>query len=397
MSQRATVRSVRRAGRWIKRAMNYCPEGWTRVEDAGRAALKQVLEAEMRDRLGAQLREGIGSGLPDRWNGSDPRRLLTGLGEIEVSVPRTRRFSAGAMLQAYARRTPAVDRLILAAFIFGVSTRKVSEVLLRFLGVSVSATTVSRVARVLDVEVASFHRRPLANRYRVLQFDGVVLRRRTGAGAQSRPVLVALGILPDGRKEVIDFLLAGSESQEAWEGFLNDLYRRGLTGEGAELVTIDGGAGMAAALQTVYPRIPVQRCWAHKVRNILDGVRVKDRPEAKRDLRRIYEATSRSRALEQVVRFGARWEGLYPKAVRQLTKNLEELLAFFAFDDPDGRRGVRTTNAIERRFREVRRRTRPMGVMSDKTSIERILFAVFRHENQTQGTGTPFLVLTQNY
>ena len=128
----------------------------------------------------------------------------------------------------------------------------------------------------------------------------------------------------------------------------------------------------------VYPRIPVQRCWAHKVRNILDGIRVPDRPEAKRTLGRIYEASSRYRAVEHVLRFGARWEAIYPKAVRQLTKNLEELLAFFTFDDPDWRRRARTTNAIERRFREVRRRTRPMGVFSDRTSIERILYAVFR-------------------
>lgn len=395
MSRSATVRSVRRAGRWIKRLMNFCPEGWNRLEDAGRVAVKKVLEAEMRQQLGAQMREAIGAGVPDRWNGTYPRRLLTEMGEIALSVPRTRRWSAAGMLAAYARRSPGVDRLILAAFIFGVSTRKVGEVLLRSIGVAVSATTVSRVARVLDAEVSSFHRRPLTNRYRALLFDGVVLRRRTGAGAQSRPVLVALGILPNGRKEVIDFLLAGSESQEAWEGFLNDLYRRGLTGEGLEVITIDGSGGLAAALQTVYPRIPVQRCWAHKVRNILEGIRVKDRPEAKRGLQRIYQAASRHQALRNVVRFGARWEETYPKAVRQLTRNLEELLVFFNFANRDWQRQIRTTNAIERRFREVRRRTRPMGVFSDRTSIERILYAVFSHENQNQGTATPFLVLTQ--
>lgn len=395
MSRSATVRSVRRAGRWIKRALSVCPEGWERLEDASRGALKRVLEEHMRAYLGDLLREGIGSGVPDRWNGTYRRRLLTGLGEIELCVPRTRRGSAVGMLRAYARRSPSVDRLILGAFAFGVSTRKVGEVLLRSLGVTVSATTVSRVARVLDAEVASYHQRNLTNRYRVLQFDGVVLRRRTGAGAQSRPVLVALGILPNGRKEVIEFLLAGSESQAAWEGFLNDLYRRGLTGEGVELVTIDGGGGLAAALEVVYPRIPVQRCWAHKVRNILDGIRVPDRPEAKRTLGRIYEASSRYRAVEHVLRFGARWEAIYPKAVRQLTKNLEELLAFFTFDDPDWRRRARTTNAIERRFREVRRRTRPMGVFSDRTSIERILYAVFSYENQRQGTARPFPLLTQ--
>lgn len=395
MSRSATVRSVRRAGRWIKRAMNFCPEGWTRLEDAGREAMKRTLEEAMREHLGSLLREGIGNGVADRWNGTYPRRLLTGLGEIALSVPRTRHRSASGLLASYARRSPDVDRLILAAFVFGVSTRKVGEVLLRSLGVTVSATTVSRVARVLDGEVSSYHRRPLTNRYRVLQFDGVVLRRRTGAGPESRPVLVVLGILPDGRKEVIDFLLAGSESQEAWEGFLNELYRRGLTGEGLELITIDGSGGLAAALEVVYPRVPVQRCWAHKVRNILDSIRRKDQPLMKKDLQRIYGASSRSRAVDQIVRFGVRWEDAYPKAIRQLTRNLVELLAFFDFADPDWRRRVRTTNAIERRFREVRRRTRPMGVFSDRTSIERILYAVFSHENQNQRTSAPFLVLTQ--
>jgi transposase-like protein len=279
--------------------------------------------------------------------------------------------------------------------VLGLSTRKVGEVLFRALGVTVSASTVSRVARVLDAEVASFHQRGLSNRYRALFFDGVVLQRKTGAGAQSRPVLVVLGLRADGKKEILDFLLAPAESQVAWEGFLNDLYRRGLTGEGVELITIDGNAGLAAALQMVYPRIPLQRCWAHKVRNILDGIRLKDRLEAKKGLRRIYQARTRGRALDQVVRFGARWEALYPKAVRQLRRDLEELVAFFRFDHPDWQRKVRTTNAIERRFREVRRRTRPMGVFSDRTSIERILYAVFSFENQNQRTGTPFLVLTQ--
>ena len=395
MSHRATVRSVRRASRLIKRLMNFAPEGWESLEEAGRKGLRQAMEAAMRRHVGERLNRSLAVGATDRHNGSFRRHLLTGLGEIELLVPRTRRFSAAELIQAYARRTQSVDRAILASFVLGLSTRKVGEVLLRALGVTVSASTVSRVSRVLDLEVASFHRRPLTNRYRVLQFDGVVLRRRTGAGAQSRPVLVALGIRPDGKKEVLDFLLAPAESQVAWEGFLNELYRRGLTGDGVELITIDGGAGLAAALATVYPRIPVQRCWAHKVRNVLDGIRRADRTEAKNDLRRIYGARSRLRACEAVVRFGARWQREYPKAVRQITRDIEELLYFFVFVDPDWRRATRTTNAIERRFREVKRRTRPMGVFSDRTSIERILYAVFSYENQNQGTGRPFPLLTQ--
>jgi putative transposase len=395
MSRSATVRSVRSAGRIIKRLMNFEPEGWEDYRTSGREVLRQILEERMQGRLRKTLALEAAEGIRDRRNGKYRRHLLTGMGDIELSVPRTRQFSALAVVQAYARRGPEVDRSVLACFLLGLSTRKVAEALLPILGERVSASTVSRVSRTLDEAVAAFHRRPLVNRYRVLQFDGVVMSRKTGAGALKRPVLVVLGLLPNGHKEVIDFLLAPAESQPAWEGFLNDLYQRGLTGEGVVQITIDGGAGLLAALPLVYPRIPIQRCWAHKVRNVLDKVREKDAQAIKKELRLIYQAASRGRACEHALRLAVRWEDRYPAAVRCLMKDLEELLAFFVFEDPDWRRKTRTTNAIERRFREVRRRTRPMGVFSDRTSIDRILFAVFSHENLNQGTSTPF-PLTQN-
>ena len=132
------------------------------------------------------------------------------------------------MLRSYARRAPEIDRAILAGFVLGLSTRKVGEVLLALLGRKVSASTVSRVAKTLDEAVAAFHARPLADRYKALMLDGVVLARRTGAGALKCPVLVAPGIRADGKKEIIDFHLATGERAAAWERFLTDLYRRGL-------------------------------------------------------------------------------------------------------------------------------------------------------------------------
>ena len=209
---------------------------------------------------------------------------MTALGSIELMVPRTRRFSACAVLRAYARREAEVDRMILASFVLGLSTRKVGEALLPILGERVSAATVSQVAKVLDAAVAGFHARPLKGAYRQLVLDGVVLARKTGAGAIRRPVLVALGIRPDGRKEVIDFCLAGSESAAEWERFLTGLHRRGLDGAGLEMICVDGGQGLLAALPTVYPGVAVQRCWAHKIRNVLGKVRRADQPILKRDL-----------------------------------------------------------------------------------------------------------------
>jgi transposase-like protein len=208
-------------------------------------------------------------------------------------------------------------------------------------------------------------------------------------------VLVALGLLPDGRKEIIDFRLAGSESAAEWEQFLTDLYRRGLIGQGLDMICVDGGSGLLAALPTVYPGIAVQRCWAHKIRNVLDKVRKADQPAVKRALHKVMNAPNTPAARAAARRFADRFDDKYPAAVTCLRNDLDDLLTCFRYKSQEQRRKVRTTNAIERRFREVRRRTRPMGTFHDRTSMDRILFAVFTHENQSQGVSTPFL-LTQN-
>ena len=226
--------------------------------------------------------------------------------------------------------------------------------------------------------------------------DGVVLSRKTGAGAVKRPVLVALGLLPDGRKEVIDFRLANSESAAEWQLFLDDLYRRGLTGEGLDMICVDGGKGLLAALPNVFGRVPVQRCWAHKIRNVLNKVRVADQEAVKRGLHKIMNAETRPQALAAARRFAGRWEDEYPKAVDCVRDDLDDLLTCFRYKTLKERKRVRTTNAIERRFREVRRRTRPMGVFQDRTRMDRILFAVFNRENKSQNVSSLFL-LTQTF
>ena len=225
--------------------------------------------------------------------------------------------------------------------------------------------------------------------------DGVVLARKTGAGALRRPVLVVLGLRADGKKEVIDFRLAGSESAAECEKFLADLYRRGLTGEGVDMICVDGGSGLLAALPNILHGIPVQRCWAHKIRNVLNKVRKADQHKIKRALHKVINAANQAAARSAARHFADRFEASYPAAVACLRNDLDELLTCFRYKSEEQRRKVRTTNAIERRFREVRRRTRPMGTFQDRASMDCILFAVFTHENKSQGVSTP-LLLTHN-
>jgi transposase-like protein len=371
--------------------------GWGEAcRPLARQTVVKIIEDRLHEAVDGHLLRLAERGEADRRNGSYRRRILSELGDIELAVPRTRTFSPVAIVRAYARRTAEVDRMILACFVLGLSTRKVGEALLPILGRPVSASAVSQVAKSLDTVVAAFHRRPLANRYKVLMLDGVVLSRKTGAGAIRRPVLVALGLLPDGRKEVIDFRLAKSESAAEWQLFLDDLFRRGLTGEGLDMICVDGGQGLLAALPNVYHRIPVQRCWAHKIRNILNKVRAADQTAVKRALHKVMNADTRPQALAAARRFADRLEEDYPKAVACLRDDLDDLLTCFRYKTLKERKRVRTTNAIERRFREVRRRTRPMGVFQDRTSMDRILFAVFTRENKSQGVSSLFL-LTQTF
>lgn len=396
MSQRAaTITSLPMAFEVVK-AMQADGLDWGEgYRPLGRQALAEVIEDQMDAAIDRHLDQIEADDVADRRNGYYRRHLLTELGDIELNVPRTRRYSPVEVIGAYARRTREIDRVILAGFVLGLSTRKVGETLLALLGRPVSAATVSQVAKTLDAAVAAFHRRPLKERYKALMLDGVVLARKTGAGAVRRPVLVALGLRPDGKKEIIDFRLAGSESAAEWEQFLTDLYRRGLTGEGLDMICVDGGAGLLAALPVVLPDIPVQRCWAHKIRNVLNKVRKADQPKVKRALHKIMNAANTAAARSAARRFAERFQHSYPAAVACLRNDLDELLTCFRYKSEAERRAVRTTNAVERRFREVRRRTRPMGTFQDKTSMDRILFAVFTHENKSQGVSTPFL-LTQN-
>ena len=156
------------------------------------------------------------------------------------------------------------------------------------------------------------------------------------------------------------------------------------------MIRADGGNGLLAALPLVHPDIPVRRCRAHRIRNVPDKLRRPDREDAKRDLHDIMNARNITAARTAARRFADRRREPYPKAVGCLRDDPDDLPARFRYPMPDGRKPVRTTNAIERRFREVRRRTRPMGTFRDRTSMGRVLFTIFSNRNKNDRTAAPF-------
>ena len=317
----------------------------------------------------------------DARNGFYERDFGTRLGTLRVRVARTRqRAFLPPGLARLERRAAEVLLLIREAFLRGLSTRAVGRVVALVTEEPVSAQTVSRVTRDLDQAVAQFHAAPLGDAWQYLFLDGVSLRVRRPSGRNRVQLLVAYGVRTDGRRQLLAFTRSQGESQAAWEGLLTDLYRRGLEGRQLQLVVTDGCAGLAAALQTVYPRVAHQRCWVHKLRNLLGAVRRGDHPAVKADAQAIYRAASRPDAVAQAQAFARRWRDAYPQLVTRLLRDLPELLAFFQCPRSLWRK-LRTTNVIERCFVEVRRRTRPMVCFVNVQSVERIIFSIFNRFN----------------
>jgi putative transposase len=379
--KQATVRNVSRA---LKEINAFEVEG--DFKPKARQALREIIEKRLEDEMSEYLglsRYEHAADRPDYRNGRYVRHLLTEMGDLELLVPRSRKGKFPTKLfERYARRCRSVDKVLLGCFCLGLSTRKAASVLAPMLGEKVSASTISRIARDLDKEVKLYHERGLQDHYQYLFFDGVVLKSKGAAKVQKKILLCAFGITLDGVQEMIDFYPAASESQACWEAFLRDLYQRGLKGMPCDLMATDGGTGLHAALQIVYPKSLLQRCWAHKTRNILEKVKKKDQLAVKKALNRISHSANHREATEAYWRFASRWRKTYPKAVACLEKDLDQLLSFFQIKHSHLWSRLRTTNLIERAFREVRRRTRPMGVMAHVQSLQRIVFAVFHHLNK---------------
>jgi len=358
-----------------------------------RQALKDLLETRLEEEMAEYLGVSRYERARDRHdyrNGHYVRHLLTEMGDLEFLVPRSRKGKFPSKLfERYARRCRSVDTVLLACFCLGLSTRKAASVLAPVLGETVSASTISRIARDLDGEVRLYHDRELKDQYRYLFFDGVVLKSKGAVKVQKKILLCAFGITVEGHHEMIDFYPAASESGACWEAFLRDLYKRGLKGSPCELIATDGGTGLHQALQIVYPKIVLQRCWAHKTRNVLDKVKKMDQPAVKKALNRISHASNRREATKAYWRFSSRWTKTYPGAVTCLKKDFDQLLSFFQIRNSELWSRLRTTNLIERAFREVKRRTRPMGVMANTQSLQRIVFAVFHHLNENWRQQTP--------
>jgi transposase-like protein len=328
----------------------------------------------------------------DYRNGYYDRTLRSPLGLIEdLRVPRTRSgIFYPEILEKGKHISTRTQEGLARMYLRGVSTHHVGEVLEGMLGYRVSSGYVSLITKALDRDVASFYKRKLADDVKVLFLDGIYLRVKGLLKSRKKPILVAYGIHQDGSREFIHFRLSKSESETEWVKFTNELYQKGLTGDLLELICTDGCPGLLRALETVYPYVKHQRCWAHKMRNVASTCKKSQMDECVQDAQRIYYGSSKREAVLRFRAFKAKWGKDNPKAVHCIEKDLEELLTFYDFD-PILWKKIRTTNVIERAFGEVRRRTKVMGSFPNDGSCQRMVYALFAYFNSKWARKSSFI------
>lgn len=368
---------------WLEVKDNFWEKDAKRqVKDLLKELMESTMITEIVQKTGVGYYKHNPAGREDYRNGYYQRSLVTQFGIIQgIKTPRTRKggFKTG-VFRRYKRHERIVEDLIENIFLAGVSTRRVGEAIAVLLETKVSHGTVSNITRRLDKKVREFHVSPILDEYQYLFCDGITLKIRHGGKYHNRKVLVVYGITLFGKRKLLGFVQAKGESCDAWEGLLNSIYNRGLTGKNLKLAAIDGSGGLKSALSIVYPHVPIQRCWAHKLRNVSNYLKKAHQDECMKETRKIYKAKNKQQAIAEFKNWKRMWMRKAPDAVHCLEKDLEELLNFFEAPKNHWIR-IRTTNVIERSFREVRRRTRVFSCFSNKQSCERIIYAIFTYLN----------------
>lgn len=336
--------------------------------------LSQMMETELTHFLGRGPYERRGESLNYR-NGSYHRNFtFKQIGEVDIKVPRDRdgKFQ-NKVLPRSKRYEDELRKDICLMFLGGISTRTLSHISLRLLGRKISSGEVSNVNKELIDAVEKWRTRDLSGeKVKYLFVDGVCFRMRVDGTIENVSVLVAIGVTKEGRRLVLALQSGDKESSPTWRELFKDLKRRGLESQNVKLGIMDGLPGLEKVFKEEFSRAKIQRCQVHLAKNVLAKVPRKLKKTIADEIRSIFYALSKEKAMEFFTRFKERWERELPSAVRCLENSLDSSLTFFQFPQEEWI-SLRTTNIIERLNKEFKRRTKPMEIVAGESACYTLL------------------------
>lgn len=358
-------------------------------------ALRILLNAAMLFERERHLNASAYERTPDRRdyaNGFKAKRLRTRVGELDLRIPQVRNCDFYPQSLERGSRSERALKLSLAEmYVQGVSTRKVKAITEQLCGFEVTSAQVSRATAELDEHFKQWRERPLSA-LPFLQVDARYEKVREGGLVIDQAALTAIGIDCEGRREVIGVSVSRSEAEVHWREFLQSLVERGLSG--VQLITSDDHSGLAAARKAVLPSVPWQRCQFHLQQNASQYVvRVEQRREVAASLRAVFNAPSRSEADRLLSQAVKKYRESAPRLSRWIEENVEQGLTVFSFPAEHQKR-LRTTNLCERVNREIKRRTRVVGVFPNARSLERLVTAVLMEISEDWQSGARYLTFS---
>lgn len=332
--------------------------------------LNLLLESELTAFLGYNPYDRNGWNSGNSRNGSYFRQIKTQFGPIKVQVPRDRNGEFHQQtLPAYGQHTDALESTVIQLYSHGVTTREISELIEKMYGSYYSAGTVSNISEQVASQVESYHQRRLSDKFFCVYLDAtyIPLRRDT---YQREAVYIAVGIKPNGNKEIIDYRIAPVENLEVWSEMIADFKERGL--EQVELFLSDGFVGIKDMLKQYYPKSKFQRCLIHIMRNISQKVRVTDRAEILNAFKQVHKQTNQKEAETVLHAFYEAYGSKYSRMIKDLRKLEEDMLVFYQYPKQI-RPSIYSTNMIESINRMIKRKTNPKSEFPSEESLDNFL------------------------
>lgn len=346
--------------------------------------LNDILKVESQEQLQAAPYERSDSRLDSR-NGLRDRELKTRIGRITLAVPRHRNVPFKTLIfDNYSRSEAALVTAMAEMVVNGVSTRKVSRVIESLCGTSVSKSSVSEICKNLDKEVESFRNRPLEGRYPFLTVDATYFKVRENNRVISKALMIAYGTNEQGHREILGFAAYRNESKDTWQDFLKSLKKRGL--KGVIMITSDAHEGIIHAISEVFPTVPWQRYQFHFSKNVVDKTPKKYQTGIRAELQEMFACNTLKEARNKKDQIIQEYQDVAETAMSCLDEGFES--AMTATILPRGmQRFFRTSNAVERLNKELKRRSQVIGIFPNEESLIRLMGSVLIEQNSLSQSG----------
>ncbi len=335
--------------------------------------IEKALEAEMAGHLDEKERSG-----GNKRNGRGKKTVKSGFGTFDIDTPQDRQSNFEPEL-VKKRQTILADNLsekIIGLYGLGMSYRDISSHIKEMYDTDISHTVLSQITDRIIPDVKTWQNRPLEPLYCIVWLDAMHYKVKVDGKIQHKALYNVLGINKDGCKEILGMYLSESEGANFWLAVLTDLQQRGL--EDILIACTDNLKGFTQAILSIYPKTQVQLCIVHQIRNSLKYIASKDQKEFMKDLKRVYRATGKQTAEDELLLLGEKWGDKYPVVIESWERNWEQLSQYFQYTQPI-RKIIYTTNAVEGFHRQVRKVTKTKGAFTNDMALLKLVYLVTKN------------------